>query len=305
MAHGKISFYAWSAALIFLLASCSAKGGRYEQEEDIAYSPSASPAAAMAASQVMSEEAPSGTDGEDAGGEGQYADPALSQRKLVRRANLRIRVEDLSAADTSIEALMKQFSAYASSTNISENSRNYVIRVPAVSYGAFLAELNGMGRLVHRSESAEDVTLRYFDLQGRLATKQELLKTFQSYLGKAKDIEEILSVEVRIAELQDEIDGTGKELRYLGNLVDYATIELDIAGPATTSYSEPTLADRIVELFSGFGEFVAAVLVALTGIVIYGIPCILILALLFWLLFGKVGLIKKLWRIAAGKRIEK
>jgi len=37
--------------------------------------------------------------------------------------------------------------------------------------------------------------------------------------------------------------------------------------------------------------------VVLIGIVIYGIPVVLILGLLYFLLFGKIGLAKKLWRL--------
>jgi hypothetical protein len=230
------------------------------------------------------------------------ADTSLP-RKLVKQANLSVRVANLEEADASVQALLVQHSgAYAASTETAENSRAYRIRVPAASYDGFLAALDGMGRTLRRFESAEDVTLRYFDLEGRLATKQELLKTFQSYLGKAKDIEEILSVETRIMELQDEIDGTGKELRRLANLVDYATIELNLYGPvASTPSSGPTPGERVRELFGGFGDFASTVLVVLTGIVIYGIPVILLLSLLFWLLFGRIGLIKKLWRLAAGR----
>jgi hypothetical protein len=40
----------------------------------------------------------------------------------------------------------------------------------------------------------------------------------------------------------------------------------------------------------------------LLGVIVYGIPGILILALLFWILFGRIGLVKKLWRFAAAKR---
>jgi hypothetical protein len=225
------------------------------------------------------------------------------QRKLVKRANLSIRVEDLAAADASVNALMEQHGAYASSTEISENSRSYVIRVPHRAYEAFLAGMSGMGRTLRRSESAEDVTVRYYDLAGRLATKQALLETYRSYLGKAKDIEEILSVEARIAELQNEIDGTGKELRRLASLVDFAAVELDIYGPAASvSNSGPALGERIKELFSAFGGFVSTALVVLLGMVIYGIPVMLILVLLFWILFGRIGLLKKIWHIAAGKK---
>jgi hypothetical protein len=225
------------------------------------------------------------------------------ERKIVMTAHVRVRVENLDEADTLIKDLMKKYNAYASSTDIDDNVRRYSIRVPSTAYKTAIDEINGLGRLLGRSESAEDVTLRYYDLEGRLATKKELLKTFQSYLGKAKTIEEILSVEKRIAELQYEIEGTGKELRNLANRVDYATIELSVLGPiASSPYQRPTLAERLKELFGSFGTFLSIMATIIIGIVIFGIPILLLLILFFWLLFGKIGLLKKLWRLAAGKK---
>ena len=226
-----------------------------------------------------------------------------SLRKLVKRATLHLRVEDIDAADSSIDALMRFHNAYASSTESRENYLRYIIRVPSEAYDAFLASAGGMGRILNRSESTEDVTLRYYDLEGRLETRQELLKTFRSYLGKAKDIDEILSVEARIAELQSDIDRTGRDFRQLAGLVDYSTITLEIYGPvASEPYRGSTLAERISELFSGFGEFLSSAAVVAIGLVMYGIPILLILVLLFWLLLGRVGLLKKLFRAAAGKK---
>ena len=225
-----------------------------------------------------------------------------AERKIIKRANIRIRAENLDAADAFINDLMESYGAYSASTVIEENSHRYSIRVPSSAYKAFFAGMDGMGKVLNRSESADDVTVRYYDLEGRLATKKELLKTFQSYLGKAKNIEEILSVERKIAELQSEIDGTGKELRNLAYNVDFSTIELVILGPAVLSpHHDPTLAYRMKELFGGFGNFLSSLTVILVGIVVYGIPILLLLILFFWLLFGKIGLLKKLWRLAAGK----
>jgi hypothetical protein len=233
---------------------------------------------------------------------GEAGSPAANftdaERKLIKRANVSIRVENLAAADDSVNALLKKFDAYAASTNIEENSRFYSLRVPAHYYDVFLTETNGMGRLINRYESTEDVTLRYYDLEGRLATKKELLKTFQAYLAKAKTIEEILSVEARISELQYDIEGTGIQLRNLANNVDYATIDLNLLGPVMSAPNRGlTLVERVRRLFGGFGGFLSTVAMVLIGIVIYGIPVLLLLGLLFLLLFGRIGLAKKLWRL--------
>jgi uncharacterized coiled-coil protein SlyX len=158
--------------------------------------------------------------------------------------------------------------------------------------------MNGMGRLLNRHESTEDVTLRYFDLERRLATKRALLRTFQSYLGRANNIEEILAVEARIAELQFDIENTEMQLRHLANRVDYATIDLALLGPAAiTPILNITLGERIKQLFNNFGNFLSTVAIIIVGFIIYGIPSLIIVGLLFWLLFGKIGLARKLWGI--------
>ena len=222
----------------------------------------------------------------------------IQERKLVKWASVRIRVEVLDAADASISGLMEKYNAYAASTNIEENSRHYSLRVPAPQYDVFLAEMNGLGRLLNRYESTEDVTLRYYDLEGRLATKRELLRTFQSYLGRANNIDEILAVEARISELQYDIESTGIQLRNLANRVDYATIDLSLIGPVALSQTQRlTLGERIEQLFGGFGSFFSTVAVIIVGAVVYGIPVLLLLVLIFWLLFGRIGLLKRLWRI--------
>jgi hypothetical protein len=239
--------------------------------------------------------------GEAAGEEG-VPGSAEKTRKLIRSAMLRLRVEDPEEVEKPIMEALDKYGAYAASSSIYENSRSYTLRVPAPSYQALLEDFNGLGRLLYRSEHVEDVSLRYYDLDGRLRTKRELLNTFQNYLRNARNIEEIMTVETRIAELQNEIDWLGTELTGLSDQVDYATINLELLGPSSSSYADPGLGERLADLFRSFGDYASTVLVVLAGIVIYGIPGVLILALLFLILFGRIGLIRKLFRLAAGRR---
>ncbi|MDR1239042.1 MAG: DUF4349 domain-containing protein [Treponema sp.] len=310
------------AAIALLLAagSCSAKepapnAGRYAGAPAVdmsaqygnVFSANVRPQGAVGLDRAVQAEEAADAGGPDSpgAGAGPGADAELP-RKLVRRANISIRVQEPEKAGAAVTDLMEQYGAYASAVNIWENSRHYTIRVPAASYTSLLSALDGMGRLLHRSESAEDVTIRYYDLEGRLATKRELLKTYRSYLGRAGNIEEILSVEAKIAELEADIDGTGKELRSLANRVDYATVELEIQGPESIpAFAAPTLGERIRGLFGSLGGFFSAALLFLLGIIVYGIPCLLFLALIFWLLFGRIGLLKKLWRLVVGKSTGK
>jgi hypothetical protein len=232
-------------------------------------------------------------------------------RKLVKTATVEIRADGslfdkegkFTEAVKKIDELLNVYGAYAGWSAVYENSLSYTIKVPGDSYEAMLAGLSVLGKVTSRTETARDVTLDYYDLSGRLATKQDLLQTFRAYLGRAQTIEDIMSVETRIAELQAEIDWLGTELAELSNLVDYATINLSLRGPQTAAgYS---LGDRVADLFESFGDFASGVLVVFLGIVIFGVPLIIIFLVAFWLLFGRIGLLKKAFRLAAGSSRDK
>ena len=94
-----------------------------------------------------------------------YADmtnPEEMERKLVKRANIRIRVEDLAATGAFISDLMRKYGAYSASTEIVEDSSyRYSLRVPSTKYDAFLGDMDGIGRTLHRNETTEDVTANY------------------------------------------------------------------------------------------------------------------------------------------------
>jgi uncharacterized coiled-coil protein SlyX len=224
-------------------------------------------------------------------------------RKLAVTANLRVRLSDLEKGEADLNGILAAYNAYSSSTSAQENWRRYTIRVPSDAYTACFADLKNMGKILSYSEETEDVTERYYDLESRLATQRELIKTFQAYLGKAATIDDIMTVERRIAELQSEIDNTGSQFRALSRRIDYAAIELELRGPESTrSYSKPAIGELVARLFRTFTDYASGVVLVLLGIVIYGVPSVLIVALLYWLLLGKIGLLKKLWRIAGEKK---
>jgi len=218
---------------------------------------------------------------------------------LARTADIRIKVENLDRAADELVAIMEKYAAYGSSGSMTETLHRHTIRVPAVSYGPFVSAVVELGLVFSRTENAEDVTVRYFDLEGRLATQRELLNTLRAYLARTTTIREILDVESRIAEVQRTIDEMGSNLRILGNRVDYATVSLVIEGPYVgKAVIRATLGERIVDLFGGFGEFAAKVVIVLVGFVVYVVPILALVLAFVWISFGRIGLLKKLWRFA-------
>ncbi len=217
-----------------------------------------------------------------------------TERKLIKRGSLKIRVENFEEAEKTVIALVESVSGYLASTNSWQDSMSFSIRVPHASFDSILTGLSGLGKELNRSISTEDVTVRYFDLEGRLESKKQLRETFRGYLKSARNMEEILAVEARLNEVENEIDSVGAQFRRLANLVDFATIDLTLSLPASEKKKEG-IGDRFAELFASFNSFLSGLLIFIVGLIIFGIPILAFLALLWLLLFGRIGLLRKLF----------
>jgi len=228
--------------------------------------------------------------------------PGTAKRKLVRDADISLRVDSLSETENRVRALVLSVGGYFSSTETGEGWLNLVARVPEKNFDSVLADLPPLGKVMHRSTSSQDVTLQYYDLENQLKTKHALAETYRGYLKSAHTIEDIMTVESSLANLQNELDQLGGQYAQLADLVDFATIRISASLPNTDiPDTGPTLLERFRELLGGVGGFFSAALVLFAGAVIYGIPVVLILALLWFVLFGKIGLLVRLFKFLTRK----
>jgi hypothetical protein len=58
-------------------------------------------------------------------------------RKLIRNAELRVRVNSLEDAGQAVAAALEQHKGYAAYATVYDNSRQYTLKVPAASYDSF------------------------------------------------------------------------------------------------------------------------------------------------------------------------
>jgi hypothetical protein len=229
-----------------------------------------------------------------------------NSRKFITTASLTLRINDLKNGEVELNEIMNKYNAYTTETSVYVNTLRYTIRIHANDYKEFFDEIKIIGKIEHYNENREDVTLHYYDLEGKLTTQRELIQTYREYLGKAENIEEIMAVEKQIAELQNEIDKTGEEFTKLNNSIDFSTIRLTLKGPRSDDvYYTETIGDRIQILFKGFGGYVSTMATILIGLIIYGIPTLIILLLLYFVLLGKVGILRKIWRLLNEKKGNK
>jgi hypothetical protein len=213
-----------------------------------------------------------------------------------------IEAPDLPATETFIDEAVRAAGGYVARRNADGNSVFMQLRVPVPALEGLMEAFAGQGRTLGRSLVAEDVTDSYFDLEGRLRNKRLLEARYRDYLGEAATMDEILQVERSLSEVTNDIEWLEGTFRELGKRIELATLSVSVRPVYSSDPSRPTLGQSLQRLFGGFGDALRIFVVILAGLVLYGIPAVLVLAGLWWLSFGRLGLVRHLFTFAGKGR---
>lgn len=217
-------------------------------------------------------------------------------RKRIKTGSLSLEVQDLNLAEGSLKARLEAVGGWISSSNRYTGSMNITVRLPAEAFEAFLEQLSGTGRLLSRSVQEQDVTLQFFDLDARIQNKKILQKRYQDYLAQAKSMEDILKVESSLNEVTYELEAMQGSFKHLSDQIEFSTLSVSLELPVSRQDSDsklPSLGEGFYSIWVNFLAFLVYFAVGFFALLLFGVPVVLALGLLWWLGFGKIGLIRK------------
>lgn len=199
--------------------------------------------------------------------------PAMTQevikKKIIRDGRLGLRVTELEKTKTRIDTLVKNHEGYYANESFNnsdwESSFNLRIRIPSVNFEKFISGIEaGEGEVLYKVIDARDVTAQFIDLETRLENKRNYLIRYNDLLKKASSVKDILEIEEKIRVLEEEIESTTGQLKYLSDQVDYSTLDLTISKQKDFKYNPEKRAkfsERFKQSISkGWFEFVDFVL---------------------------------------------
>ena len=272
--------------LLCLLLSCS-KGGSSEQNVNFLATTSAV-SAPPPAPQARMEEESTVSDYAD-------SDVGTAERKLIVSVDIRVNSKDVEKSYKSIEEKLKEYNGYFDNVESSKNRYYLTIRIPKENLYAFIDFIEQNEKVENKNINTKDVTETYYDTENRIKNREVLLEKLRNYLRDAKNIDEILKVEDRINTLTYEIESMKGNLKNLQSSVDYSRITLNISNPEAIK-SNTNIYNKYLNLISFLKEFFSGIIFFLVGFIAVAIPIVLILALFYYICFGKIGLIKKLYK---------
>ena len=312
----KALFFGICAICLIVIAGCSKKSSSYSSKQ--AYGINASAKVATRASQAAmadsvyfddidyevaeeSIESPALREpqGPQDSSEGPQEDGTSFERKLIRTGNVSLEVQTISDAEDKIAAWVSSLGGYVTNANTWQYGAGFTVRVPSSRFDEAMSQVGNFGRITNRSVNSQDVSDNYYDMKSRLETKYILRDKLQSYLSEAKDIKDLLEVERQLNEVIEDIESTESRFKRLSGQIDYSTIYINMSfehGKDESGIILPDVKESWNEFVSNVINFFWGLLKVLFYIVIFGIPIVAVAALLFWLLFGKIGLLVKLFK---------
>lgn len=152
--------------------------------------------------------------------------------KLIKRGNANIEVEKDKFYETlnKLITLASQFNGNLINSQIYEedgkNSGYLTFMIPSKNFDNFLNRLNELGKVKNLSISTEDVSEEYFDLEGRLKILESQRTLLLSWLEKAKDIKDLLSIRSELQNIETEIEKIKGRMNYINYHSEYSEISV-------------------------------------------------------------------------------
>ena len=154
---------------------------------------------------------------------------------IVQTASLSIVAKNYDEASEAIGKLAKARGGYvekldAKAQTGSARELSIALRVPAKQLDGFLEDLRQLGHVEQESQSNEEVSAEYVDLQARLrsaqATERRLIELLATRTGRLVDV---LDVERELARVRGEIESMQGQSNLLQHRVSYATVQVELS----------------------------------------------------------------------------
>lgn len=218
---------------------------------------------------------------------------SASTRKIIYTADIDLVVKDFSELEKRLPALIGEQGGFVAERKTDRQHGDHrggrwVIRVPVENYDPFLSGLNSLGFARSRSETSDDVTEAYVDLEARISNKktleQRIIAMLEERPGKLTDLMEI---ERELSRVREEIERMEGRMRVLADQTSLATIKLRVSEQATYEPpAAPTMGDRITmswgNSIGSIRAIGASIVVTAVALIPWAVILLPLVAIAYW-----------------------
>lgn len=229
----------------------------------------------------------------------------LVEDKLVYRCYVDIETLDFDKSYAVLQDMMKKYNCVISSETFGDESISYfydsyysssdkyktgrtdeiVIRVPSANYKSFISEYGELGNVTSKTQTVDNITQEYYDTTSQVDGLKAEMERLEIMMSQAIEIEDMITINQAITELQSEINSLTTYIRTMDSDVAYSYVTISLR--EVLEYSEVeqpikknTFIDRLknqcVDTWKGFLNFLENLLFTIIGL----IPAIVIIGII-------------------------
>lgn len=161
--------------------------------------------------------------------------PLPDLQRVIKNADYEIEVPvgDFQDRFSEIAGIAARYGGYviSSESSVSDNGDNQLkqgvitIRVANIgdNFNNAQQDVEGLGKVISKQVSGEDVTQEYIDLQSRLRNAEAQQASLLALMAKAQTVDEILMVQSRLDGVQMEIEQLKGSIQYMDSMTDFSS----------------------------------------------------------------------------------
>jgi len=197
-------------------------------------------------------------------------------KKIIKNAALNAQVKDYKAFSHQLNGTVRKYGGYVSNEEQSQSEyqiqNSVVIKVPVDQFENAINDLTkDVTRLNEKHISSDDVTTQLVDGRSRLEAKKQVRFRYLDLLKQAKNMEEILTVQKEINDIQEEIELVNGRINTLSHQSAMSTINFTYfqvinASAKAAGNKEPNFMDKVKAAFANGWYWLGELLVGLVSI---------------------------------------
>lgn len=253
--------------------------------------------------------------------------PKEKNQKLVYTCTMRMETTEFAKTLSALKELIEKYDAFVETEEQSDSANSWyyssykktsgtlseriVIRVPSENYDAFLSDLDGQGKVREKNTKVDNITRSYSDTETIIAALKTQEKRLLEMMDQAETIEDMITVEDRLTEVQQELALYESRLSGMDLDVAYSTVDLTLtevleySGDTEPVYTA-TFGDRLKNTLKESWETTLEFLEGLLFFLIRALPILLILGVIgLAIAFIIVGIVKSSRKRRAAKAAKK
>jgi hypothetical protein len=168
--------------------------------------------------------------------------PESTERLVIKNANISIVVDDPAQSMDDITALAEELGGFVVNSNLYQSttpsglevpSAGITIRVPSDSLRDALEAIEAQAvRVASQSQSGQDVTSQYTDLQSRLRNLEDAEDLLREIMASAKDTEDVLNAFNQLNYITEQVEVLKGQIQYFEESAALSAISVTLIASA-------------------------------------------------------------------------